>query len=217
MADIKSETIALGALFQCCTQIQRIASTGYYDEKAVSCVLRALAVTDPKSVEDIYNPEYLTVGFKQIIDSLGKTDLAKGADTIVVTKMALKLITLAHSVERNQRIYQRLSDEIDALSKAVTTEHSDFLNDELCVSSINTQNNIHLFGSLYQSIISPNFAKLLIYGDERFLRDTDNQERIRALLLAGIRAVILWRQVGGRRRYLIFRRKEILKYARMHV
>lgn len=33
MADIKSETIALGALFQCCTQIQRIASTGYYDEK----------------------------------------------------------------------------------------------------------------------------------------------------------------------------------------
>ena len=77
MADIKSETIALGALFQCCTQIQRIASTGYYDEKAVSCVLRALAVTDPKSVEDIYNPEYLTVGFKQIIDSLGKTDLAK--------------------------------------------------------------------------------------------------------------------------------------------
>ena len=49
------------------------------------------------------------------------------------------------------------------------------------------------------------------------LRDTDNQERIRALLLAGIRAVILWRQVGGRRRYLIFRRKEILKYARMHV
>ena len=115
MADIKSETIALGALFQCCTQIQRIASTGYYDEKAVSCVLRALAVTDPKSVEDIYNPEYLTVGFKQIIDSLGKTDLAKGADTIVVTKMALKLITLAHSVERNQRIYQRLSDEIDAL------------------------------------------------------------------------------------------------------
>ena len=46
MADIKSETIALGALFQCCTQIQRIASTGYYDEKAVSCVLRALAVTD---------------------------------------------------------------------------------------------------------------------------------------------------------------------------
>lgn len=180
-------------------------------------MLRALAVTDPKSVEDIYNPEYLTVGFKQIIDSLGKTDLAKGADTIVVTKMALKLITLAHSVERNQRIYQRLSDEIDALSKAITTEHSDFLNDELSVSEINTQNNFHLFGSLYQSIISPNFAKLLIYGDERFLRDTDNQERIRALLLAGIRAVILWRQVGGRRRYLIFRRKEILKYASMHV
>ena len=104
MADIKSETIALGALFQCCTQIQRIASTGYYDEKAVSCVLRALAVTDPKSVEDIYNPEYLTVGFKQIIDSLGKTDLAKSADTIVVTKMALKLITQIGRASCRERV-----------------------------------------------------------------------------------------------------------------
>lgn len=217
MADIKSETIALGALFQCCTQIQRIATTGYYDEKAVSCVLRALAVTDPKTVEDIYNPDYLNVGFKQIIDSFSKSELTKSSDTIIVTKMALKLISLAHSVERNQRIFQRLSDEIDALSKAVTTEHSDFLNDELNVGSISTQNNFHLFGSLYQSIISPNFAKLLIYGDERFLKDTDNQEKIRALLLAGIRAVILWRQVGGRRRFLIFRRKDILKYATEHV
>ena len=93
MADIKSETIALGALFQCCTQIQRIASTGYYDEKAVSCVLRALAVTDPKSVEDIYNPEYLTVGFKQIIDSLGKTSVSTTNIDTQLTKLQSSLAT----------------------------------------------------------------------------------------------------------------------------
>ena len=38
MADIKSESIALAALFQCCTQIQRVASTGYFDDNSVERV-----------------------------------------------------------------------------------------------------------------------------------------------------------------------------------
>ena len=216
MADIKSETIALAALFQCCTQIQRIATTGYFDERAVASVIRSLIVTDPKTIDDIYQERDLVVGFKQILDSFGKGDMSKAADTIVITKMALKLITLAHNVEGNDKVFNRMSDEIDALTRAITTDHPDFLtfgNTQV----VNTEENFHLFGSLYQSIISPNFAKLIIYGEERCLREVSNQEKIRALLLAGIRAVILWRQVGGRRRFLVFRRKAILEYARAHV
>ena len=216
MADIKSETIALAALFQCCTQIQRIATTGYFDERAVASVIRSLIVTDPKTKDDIYQESDLVVGFKQILDSFGKGDMSKAADTIVITKMALKLITLAHNVEGNDKVFNRMSDEIDALTRAITTDHPDFLtfgNTQV----VNTEENFHLFGSLYQSIISPNFAKLIIYGEERCLREVSNQEKIRALLLAGIRAVILWRQVGGRRRFLVFRRKAILEYARAHV
>ena len=216
MADIKSETIALAALFQCCTQIQRIATTGYFDERAVASVIRSLIVTDPKTIDDIYQESDLVVGFKQILDSFGKGDMSKAADTIVITKMALKLITLAHNVEGNDKVFNRMSDEIDALTRAITTDHPDFLT---CGNTqvVNTEENFHLFGSLYQSIISPNFAKLIIYGEERCLREVSNQEKIRALLLAGIRAVILWRQVGGRRRFLVFRRKAILEYARAHV
>ena len=216
MADIKSETIALAALFQCCTQIQRIATTGYFDERAVASVIRSLIVTDPKTIDDIYQESDLVVGFKQILDSYGKGDMSKAPDTIVITKMALKLITLAHNVEGNDKVFNRMSDEIDALTRAITTDHPDFLtfgNTQV----VNTEENFHLFGSLYQSIISPNFAKLIIYGEERCLREVSNQEKIRALLLAGIRAVILWRQVGGRRRFLVFRRKAILEYARAHV
>ena len=216
MADIKSETIALAALFQCCTQIQRIATTGYFDERAVASVIRSLIVTDPKTIDDIYQESDLVVGFKQILDSFGKGDMSKAADTIVITKMALKLITLAHNVEGNDKVFNCMSDAIDALTRAIPTDHPDFLtfgNTQV----VNTEEDFHLFGSLYQSIISPNFAKLIIYGEERCLREVSNQEKIRALLLAGIRAVILWRQVGGRRRFLVFRRKAILEYARAHV
>ena len=215
MSDIKSETIALAALFQCCTQIQRVASTGYYDENAVACVLRALIVTNPRTVEDIYPMDGLKVGFKQIVDGLSKSSQVKDVATIDITKVALKLISLAISVERNGRIFDRLSDEIDELKQTITREFEDFLQGN--PQSVNDQNNIHLFGTLYQSIISPNFAKLLIYGEEQHLRVPANQEKIRALLLAGIRAVILWRQIGGRRRFLVFRRKAIVEYAKQHM
>ena len=61
-----------------------------------------------------------------------------------------------------------------------------------------------MFADLYSSIISPNFPKLIIFGEEEYLQRIDNQELIRALLLAAIRAIVLWRQVGGRRRFFHF-------------
>lgn len=212
MSDIKSEAIALAALFQCSLQIDRLSQTGYYDEKAVATVIRALLVTKPKTIEDIYNPSDLTVGFRQLINSTDKSDTQKVLMSRDITSLAFKIIELAVRVEKNSRVFAKLSDEIDSLENAVLTEHENFLEGDAAV--VNLQSNFHLFGSLYQSIISPNFPPLIIYGQENILKDTDNQEKIRSLLLAGIRAVLLWRQVGGRRRYFIFRRNKILETAK---
>lgn len=212
MSDIKSEAIALAALFQCCLQIDRLSQTGYYDEQAVAAVIRALLVTNPKDVEEIYNTADLKTGFRQLIKCTDKSDTQTVIASKDITSMAFKLIELSVRVERNTRVFNRLSDEIDALEKAILTEQADFLDGDSSV--VNTRSNFHLFGTLYQSIISPNFPPLIIYGQENILKDTDNQEKIRALLLAGIRAVILWRQLGGRRRFFIFRRNKILEYAK---
>ena len=43
-----------------------------------------------------------------------------------------------------------------------------------------------------------------------YLTNPANQNRIRALLLAGVRAAILWRQSGGSRLTLLLRRKALL-------
>jgi len=39
--------------------------------------------------------------------------------------------------------------------------------------------------------------------------------KIRTLLLAGIRAAVLWRQMGGNRWQLLFSRKDIINDAKM--
>ncbi len=213
MADIKSETIALAALFQSCQQIQRIASTGYMDEHAVACVIRALLVTNPKSIEDIYAPGKLMSGFKQIVESFGASAYEKTAQSIEITKTAMKLVALEITIERNQSIFRRMGDEIDRLYQSIAVPHPEFL-DSGSPETVLDMENLRQFSSLYQSLISPNFAKLMIYGEKQYLGSPENQTKIRALLLAGIRAVVLWRQLGGRRRLLIFRRKAIIEFAK---
>ncbi|MEW8459773.1 MAG: DUF489 family protein [Candidatus Thiodiazotropha endolucinida] len=46
------------------------------------------------------------------------------------------------------------------------------------------------------------------------MQNNDNVNKIRALLLSGIRAATLWRQTGGRRRQLLFVRKRYIQACR---
>jgi high frequency lysogenization protein len=53
----------------------------------------------------------------------------------------------------------------------------------------------------------------MVRGEPVYLQNPDNQNRIRALLLAGVRAAWLWRQVGGSRWKILFARKRLLAAA----
>ena len=210
MKNIRSESIALAALFQCCTQINRIAHTGYCDEQAVSTVFRALLVTNPNTIEDIYKISELKTGFRGLIEGFSAEGITDNSANELV-KLAMQVISLTDRIVRNTSLYNRLSNEIDTLKDQIEKACPDFLEGKTSV--VLSKENVEKFAQLYQSLISPNFSKLLIFGEERFLSSTENQNRIRALLLAGIRAVVLWNQVGGKKLYLMFRRKEIVSFA----
>lgn len=210
MKNIRSESIALAALFQCCTQINRIAHTGYCDEQAVSTVFRALLVTDPNTIDDIYKISELKTGFRGLIEGFSAEGITDNSANELV-KLAMQVISLTDRIVRNTSLYNRLSNEIDKLKDQIEKACPNFLEGKTSV--VLSKENVEKFAQLYQSLISPNFSKLLIFGEERFLSSTENQNRIRALLLAGIRAVVLWNQVGGKKLYLMFRRKEIVSFA----
>jgi high frequency lysogenization protein len=53
----------------------------------------------------------------------------------------------------------------------------------------------------------------MVKGMPAYLQDEATADRIRALLLAGIRAAILWYQTGGNRWQLIWKRRSYLKTA----
>lgn len=216
MADnnLENETEALAALFLCCAQIQRIASTGYMDEAAVACVIRSLLVTNPSTIDDIYDNAALRTGYQALVDCLGRTSL-RSLECVEITKSAFKVMELENQLERSDKLFDELGAKIDSLHDSICQECPEFL--EGVTSKVLDQRYIRMFADTYASIISPNFSKLIIVGQEECLRRTENQEKIRALLLAAVRSVVLWRQLGGKRRFLVFRRGAIVKCAQQHL
>ena len=72
-------------------------------------------------------------------------------------------------------------------------------------------NIIAQLADIYASTISTLKPKIMIHGEPLHLQNPENANRIRALLLAGIRSAMLWRQCGGGRFQVIFGRKRLLK------
>ena len=76
------------------------------------------------------------------------------------------------------------------------------------------ENVIGRLADLYQQTISNLKPKIMVKGDAGLLQRPENANLIRALLLAGIRSAVMWRQCGGSRWNFIFRRKKILAICR---
>ena len=72
-------------------------------------------------------------------------------------------------------------------------------------------NTIARFADLYLNSLSTLTPRIMVSGEPVHLNNPDNANRIRALLLAGVRAAILWRQSGGSRLTLLLRRNPLLR------
>ena len=62
---------------------------------------------------------------------------------------------------------------------------------------------------LYHSNISTLQPRIMVIGDPQYLSDPGTVNKVRALLLAGIRSAHLWRQCGGSRWQLMFHRPKL--------
>jgi high frequency lysogenization protein len=66
---------------------------------------------------------------------------------------------------------------------------------------------------VYADTISTFRLRIQVSGNPSVLQREENAAKVRALLLAGIRSAVLWRQTGGRRWQLIFARKKVIRLA----
>lgn len=194
----RDRTIALAAVIQVVYLVHKIATTGQTDNDEVATLLNSLLVTDAQSTEAVYGDlSKLKTGIDQLHTQLTKN---KGKDEMTQLQYAVNLLRLERQLEKFTPMSDLLTREIDQMPEQVEY-YEDITHDQV----------IARFADIYKKTISNVTPFIEVHGEARYLTVPQNASLIRALLLAGIRAAVLWHQKGGRRWQFIFQSKKITK------
>jgi high frequency lysogenization protein len=195
-------TIALAGLYQAVNAVIRIARQGSVDTEIMQPCIHSLFQVDAENVESVFGePGALANGARQLVAQL----TGQPERDLQMTRYAIQVIKLERELSKRPDLLAILGDGIrEAESKRV---HFDQLHPNLLAH----------FADLYSQTLSHLQPRILIHGDPLHLRNPENQNRIRSLLLAAVRAARLWRQVGGSRWQLLFRNRPILDEARRYL
>ena len=90
--------------------------------------------------------------------------------------------------------------------------------DSLCTTVVNSSPKSGVMANLagiYTDTLSTFAFRIHITGKQNYLTNINNTNKIRTLLLAGVRAAVLWRQMGGNRWQLLLSRKQIVDDAKL--
>lgn len=196
----QNQVMALAAMCQITKAVQQVAQTGSISDSELNQLLSGILVTNPKTPSDVFADMYLRPGFRLVAEQLESGE----SKSIELVKYVGGLIQLERSLNANPKALNELGRRIDLVSNKL--EHLN-LSDESIVANL---------ADIYAEVISPIGQRIQVFGKPALLQQKSVQNRIRALLLAGIRAAVLWRQVGGKRRHFFFGKSKIVKIAKQN-
>ena len=197
----KEQTIALSAIFQAAELVSILAKTGQVDNASLQPLLESLLMVNAASTEDIYGGQWdcstnLALGRKISRQALGKERSSVNPDTL---RYALSLIHLENKLAKTPDMLSTIGQKIAQIEQK-----------KAHYESILHENMLASISGMYQDTLSKLSFRIQVQGDSRFLQQPQVANQVRAILMAGIRAAMLWRQLGGKRWHLIFKRKALL-------
>lgn len=186
------QTLALAGIYQCASLVKQIANTGLANSAHIESSIETLFRFDADTVEEVYGN---VAGVNHGVKVLHKHLSDKSNKDIEITKYVISLIMLERKLAGNSAML----DEIDKKLKAIESQFDFF--------SLNHENTFAKIGQLYKDTISTLGPKIIVNGEQPHLSNERNADKVRALLLAGIRSAVLWGQCGGSRWQFLFGRK----------
>ena len=194
----EDRAIALAGVFQAAVLAQQIAQTGMVDTASFEVSLNSIVETDPADVAGVYgNAVGIRLGLQTLIRQLDRPR----ERNLEITRHAVSLLQLAHRLSRDPKRLADLAGGIEAIASR-REDHP-----------VTHDNQVAALAELYQRDISTMTPRIMVSGEPLHLQNPANQHRIRAALLAGIRAGILWQQCEGSRWRLLFGRRALASAA----
>ncbi|ABN61972.1 MULTISPECIES: high frequency lysogenization protein HflD [Shewanella] len=194
-----NRTMAFAGILQAIAQVQHLARHGELDNAELAASLNTILVTNPDNTADVYQDKIvLQKGYKLILNQLGDSS----QKDVEITRYLVGVLALERKLVRSNSGLGMLAERINQVNRQL---HHFAITDEQVIANL---------ASIYSDIISNLGPKIQISGNPVCLQRPIIQQKIRALLLAAMRSAVLWRQLGGKRRHLVFARKAIVDTAK---
>ena len=194
----EARVIALGGLFQAVSLVRALATEGDCDSDSFETCMTSVFKLESDSVGDVYG------GVANICDGL--RELIAQIDGKVrdpaLLRIVFAILRLERSLRRHPAVVDALQQDLNGMQR------------QLLHFGPTHPNVVARAADLYAENLSGLRPKVMVVGNPLYLQQPAKAQRVRALLLAAIRAAVLWRQLGGRRRHLLLRPKREVMIAR---
>jgi len=195
-------TLAMAGICQSAHLVQQLAHQGQCDSDSLKVSLQSLLDLNPSSTLAVYGNDEanLRFGLETLLAVLNTSSReGLGAE---LTRYTLSLMVLERKLGNNSQALDELSRRIAQLDRQLA--HYELESDTL----------MSAMAAIYVDVISPLGPRIQVTGSPAVLQNSQVQSKVRATLLAGIRAAVLWRQVGGGRLQLMFSRNRLVNEAK---
>lgn len=190
----------MAGIFQAAALVDQIARTGYIPNDEYRACIGSLFQQDPETTEAVYGgAENLQMGLGIMAKLL---DMHSSKDHPHTMRYVMSLLHLQSKLSKDQGKLSLIAERLQQAGR----QQAHFQDN--CHESV-----IANLAEIYTDTLSSYKFRIQVSGDANYLQQTRIAQQIRALLFAGIRSSILWRQLGGSRLKILFQRKKLKKSA----
>ena len=196
---LEQQAVALAGVAQAARLVDQISRTGSYPMEFMEPSIHSLFEFDAGSVEDVFGGvPGVKLGLHNLSSLLANNNAEESRD---VVRYVFGMLYLERKFATNPEMMSVVRSRLEHAS--FRAEHFAGHVEEVCAS----------LSGIYQDTLSHLSFRIKVTGSAQHLQDPQNADIIRALLLSGIRAAFLWRQLGGRRWKLLLQRRKLQRAA----
>ena len=197
---VDGRLIGLAGIFQAAALVRAAAREGLMDQSSFESSIASTLRLDAPSPEMVFGGiRGLRLGLSTLWAQLGP---GREQRDVEITRYAVNLMFLERKLASEPAMLERIRAGVEAATAQAEGR------------TVTDESVIGMLAALYTETLSRLSPRIMVAGERTLLDDADNANRIRALLLAGLRSAVLWRQMGGNRFRLLLERSRLTQRAR---
>lgn len=191
--------LALAGVFQAAALVKALAKGNRIEENSFLTSIQSVFKINAATTLEIYESPYnLQLGLNELIKLLSNNKHPKDSE---IARYVFSLLHLERKLSQKPQMLSQIRTGIERA--AIQAQHFSPLHENVMAN----------LASLYTDTLSTFSFRIHVIGEPLYLSQTLIINKVRSLLLAGIRSAVLWQQLGGRRWQLLISRTFIIQMA----